>query len=638
MKKLLQFALLLIAIHLSATAQDSIYEPGQEEREGLLDQLQTANLQQQAELYNKIAETYVYVDTSKTLDYARLALETAKDSGDVDEMVRAHRNLGTAYHITGNFDRALENLYEADQKEGCKDIQLKSNVKLALSLVYAFAELWEPAEKLLKEAHDGFFEVGAEFDMARVNLNQAKNALTRKELKTCLEAYEEAKSHARLSGSDKLDGHFRMIEGLLYIEQERYDDAISSLEQALDFFETRNFTSSLCAALSKLALCYQQIGDYEKSDQCANRCVIRDHDIIAPRPVSDSYQVLSENAAIRGEFELAYKMGKHAQSIGETMRKIDLSNQLAIVESLKNISLENESRTALIATNKAQGRAIILGVLLIIGTIILVMLLFRHIRSLQELQKQEHEFSEQLKAKQDAIVSRNKDLAEIISHRDRLYSIIAHDLKSPIAALHGLMQTLTSEDLQQTETHEILKSLVPSVRSTYELVERLIEWAQTQQMELNPKPEVINLFNIYESAIEYIKPFLERKNITLIPRIAVNHEVYFDRGMLVSILRSLLSNSAKFTNPDGKIDIQSLPDLSGIVFKNSGVRIPQAVIDAINTNQTVESSFGTSGEKGTGLGLTIIKTLLEANGGSIEFHADTSGTTATVYFPRAPKS
>jgi len=312
-------------------------------------------------------------------------------------------------------------------------------------------------------------------------------------------------------------------------------------------------------------------------------------------------------------------------------------NQLKTEKSFNNIRHENETLQALLATNTAQRWVILMAALLIIGVIILLIQLSRHNRSLRKLQQQEHDFAEQLKAKQDAIISRNKDLAEIIAHRDRLYSIIAHDLKSPIGALHGLMQTLTSEDLQKEETVSILRSLAPSVKSTYELVEQLVEWAQTQQMELNPRPEVINLYQIYQSAMDQMAPFLAMKNIALTSRIAVNHEVFFDRGMLLSILRSLLSNAVKFTNQDGSIDIQSLPDLSGVSFKNSGRRIPQAVIDAVNTNQTVESSFGTAGEKGTGLGLSIIKTLLEANGGSIEFKADSTTSEAIVYLPKPEK-
>lgn len=313
-------------------------------------------------------------------------------------------------------------------------------------------------------------------------------------------------------------------------------------------------------------------------------------------------------------------------------------NQLKTVEPSNNIRQENETRQALLATNTAQRWAILMAALLIIGVIILLIQLSLHNRSLRKLQQQEHDFAEQLKAKHDAILSRNKDLAEIIAHRDRLYSIIAHDLKSPIGALHGLMQTLTSEDLQKEETVSILRSLAPSVKSTYELVEQLVEWAQTQQMELNPRPEVINLFQVFQSAMDQMAPFLTMKNITLTSRIAVNHEVFFDRGMLLSILRSLLSNAVKFTNQDGSIDIQSLPDLSGVSFKNSGRRIPQPVIDAVNTNQTVESSFGTAGEKGTGLGLSIIKTLLEANGGSIEFKADSTTSEAIVYLPKPEKN
>lgn len=312
-------------------------------------------------------------------------------------------------------------------------------------------------------------------------------------------------------------------------------------------------------------------------------------------------------------------------------------NQLKTEKSFNNIRHENESLQALLATNTAQRWVILMAALLIIGVIILLIQLSRHNRSLRKLQQREHDFAEQLKAKQDAIISRNKDLAEIIAHRDRLYSIIAHDLKSPIGALHGLMQTLTSEDLQKEETVSILRSLAPSVKSMYELVEQLVEWAQTQQMELNPRPEVINLYQIYQSAMDQMAPFLAMKNITLTSSIAVNHEVFFDRGMLLSILRSLLSNAVKFTNQDGSIDIQSLPDLSGVSFKNSGRRIPQAVIDAVNTNQTVESSFGTAGEKGTGLGLSIIKTLLEANGGSIEFKADSTTSEAIVYLPNPEK-
>ncbi len=634
MLRSIAFAFLLTFLFSFFPLDAAIYEPTEESRTILLASLEQATKEDRPVLHNQIAESYTYADSSKLREYAEKALSEARNLRNATEEVRALRNLGTSYHISGDLDMALRSLNEAIQIKGCEDVSLISNVKLALALIYISGELWEPAEILLNEAYAGFLSVGSEFDMARVRLNQTRVALKRGSLSDAVNLFEDSKHHASISQSDKLKGHLKMVEGLIFIEQERYQDAITSFDKSITFFKAGNFSSPLCESLVQQSYCYQQVGALEQSTKNAERVILQSNKVRAPRPEMEGYIILAENAARNNDFEKAYKMAKNAQKIAKTMRILDLSNQLTIIESSNNLEIQYKEKTALEKVNKSQAHTIALGSLLIVAAFVLLILVVRHNRVLQKNQQKEHELTLKLRQQQDAILSRNKDLAEMITHRDRLYSIVAHDLKSPIAALHGLMQSLTEEDLHKEDTLELLRKVAPSVQSTYELIEKLVEWAQTQHMELKPNAEVVNLYQIYQGAIIHIAPFINRKKITINARLAVNHEVFFDRGMLLSIMRSLLSNAVKFTNEGGSIELRSLPDFKGFTITNSGMRIPDAVIEAINTNQTVESSFGTAGEKGTGLGLIIIRTLLDTNGGSIEFSTDETGTKVVVYLPR----
>lgn len=613
-----------------------MYDPSPESKLLLVKQLETASESEKPALLNELSESCVFGDPEEMRRYATEALEAARQTKNANQEARALRNQGISFHKSGILDQALKCLSEAELVSGCNDINIKSNIKLGISHVYISGGLLTQADHLLNEAWDGFQKSGSSFDLARVRLNQIQIAIRQQNLSQGVEYLKDAQKLVDDSNSKTLKGHLLMLRGHLNIEQLHINEAIENYLNAVEFMEDNHFCSALIEGLSKLAYCYQQSGNLEKSNLFATKAIEQNGEAMAPRPVVDSYRILAENAAKAGNFSFAYTMTRKANQLEELLRKYALNSQRMMVGSVEQTQIELQKRVSLERITRSQNIIIVLVTLLLVSCLVAIGLLVWHNSILKKTRAKERALTLQLQNQQQVIQENNHQLTQTISHRDRLYSIIAHDLKSPIGALNALMQSLSQEDLGKQETATILRDLAPTVQNTYQMIERLVEWAQTQQMALNPAPQTLDIAAILDEVTQQIAPYIQRKNIRLESKLEASFPVYFDPGMLLSILRSLLFNAVKFTYPDGIIHIESNQETNGVSITNSGMKIPEKIIEAVKTHQTVESSFGTSGEKGTGLGLVLTQALLNANNGSMAFETGSFGTRVILILPKPP--
>lgn len=216
-----------------------------------------------------------------------------------------------------------------------------------------------------------------------------------------------------------------------------------------------------------------------------------------------------------------------------------------------------------------------------------------------------------------------EELRAINATKDKLYSIIAHDLKTPFNSLIGLSDVLKNEskELNIETIIQYAASINNSANQTYQLLENLLEWAGMQQGTIIFKPENINLMKAVNEVLELLKDKAKNKKIALISSINDDIFVYADENMLKTVLRNLISNGLKFTNPMGSVEIsaeESAEDKKIIIFiKDTGIGITPTKIDDLFSMESNYTTSGTDNEKGTGLGLLIVKEFVQKNKGEI---------------------
>ena len=225
------------------------------------------------------------------------------------------------------------------------------------------------------------------------------------------------------------------------------------------------------------------------------------------------------------------------------------------------------------------------------------------------------------KEAEEAIKKYTKELEELNANKDKLFSIISHDLRSPFQGLLGLSSAIVNEydNLSHDEIQMFLESINNTAQNLYNLIENLLQWSRVQRSNIKMNLMKIELHDEIEYIISLIQNNAAKKNIQIINETAKGIIVNSDVNILNSTLQNLISNAVKFTNPDGKVIISAVKkgNVVELMVKDNGVGISEENLGKLFRIDIRHSTPGTEMESGTGLGLIICKELIEIQGGTI---------------------
>jgi len=215
----------------------------------------------------------------------------------------------------------------------------------------------------------------------------------------------------------------------------------------------------------------------------------------------------------------------------------------------------------------------------------------------------------------------SEELKESNLTKDKLISVIAHDLRSPLASLINVTKLLTEDFdiMSRDEIKNIMISLNKETELTFESLNNLLLWSKTQRKKLEPVLETTNLHQLVENSILPINGLYHQKGIKLANHIDKHIDVFADSSMMQSVIKNLLINSIKFTHEGGHIswDATNSADEVIITIQDNGVGMKPEVLEKLFNPDIEFTTIGTQNEKGTGLGLQICKEFVELNGGRI---------------------
>ncbi len=244
---------------------------------------------------------------------------------------------------------------------------------------------------------------------------------------------------------------------------------------------------------------------------------------------------------------------------------------------------------------------------------------------LQQLNRDLEQFNatleQQVRERTAELEAQKLELAELNASKDKFFSIISHDLRSPFNALLGFAQIL-SENLERytlTEIQQKVTYIRTAAERLYALLENLLTWSRIQRGALEYIPEPIDLAEIAEDNVTLFAPNAEQKQIHLHNTIQTQTFVYADYSMINTVIRNLTSNALKFTSPGDQIRLSATVagQLVEVAVSDTGVGIPADILPTLLRIDTHHTQVGTAGEKGTGLGLVLCKELIEKNGGQL---------------------
>jgi two-component system sensor histidine kinase/response regulator len=230
--------------------------------------------------------------------------------------------------------------------------------------------------------------------------------------------------------------------------------------------------------------------------------------------------------------------------------------------------------------------------------------------------------------KNKKIESDYNQLEALNDKKDKFFSIISHDLKSPIGALIQLGYILqkTHTDIPIHEREELIQTISNSAKKTYNLLENLLLWSRTETGKLLPEPMKFDLRVSIEETLDLLRHNIAQKKIQVVVDLKDNIKVYADKNMVSTVFRNLISNAIKFVHENGTISISSKMNIANhnvmIRICDNGVGIDPEVLPKLFDLDSKYSTKGTQNEKGAGLGLKLCNEFITKNKGKIEVESE----------------
>lgn len=255
----------------------------------------------------------------------------------------------------------------------------------------------------------------------------------------------------------------------------------------------------------------------------------------------------------------------------------------------------------------------------------------------ESLNKKTEELQQLNKSLEQRVQKRTKKLADLVLLRDKILSIVGHDIRTPLASLQSSLILINRNMVSEEEGKSLLNEIGIKMGSTLSLVENLLSWASQQMGGLQTNVKVFPFNSVLEDVLDVISPIAQDKKIEIIREVN-DFTIKADYEHTHLVLRNLLSNAIKFTDSGGKISIKSniIDSFISISIVDNGVGMSEKIVKSLFQSEKIESQLGTKNETGTGLGLMLCHEFIKMNGGEITVQSQVGeGSNFTFTLPLA---
>lgn len=404
------------------------------------------------------------------------------------------------------------------------------------------------------------------------------------------------------------------VKGYIYLKQEKYHNALIWYNNSLSIHKKFiNDDRAKIKVLTGIATSNMGLGKDTIAEQYA-------------RASMDIALKLKGDFGIQKSAELLYQIYKKRKKHAKALEYHELyTNQADIIaknKSEKNLlmlktKIEHVSqKKSLIEKNEkelAKQRRYVYASLVILCILAIVTLLVMRSRKIQK------RLNIELELKKDTLEKSEFELKKINETKNKLFSIIGHDLRGPIGAFQGILLMLKKSEISQNEFMQVVPNLHADIESISFTLNNLLSWGQSQLKGNTTRPSIISLEQIVNDNFNLLSEIAIKKSIELISNLCDNTLAWSDPDHMDIIIRNLISNALKFTPENGLITINARADEKywEVSVSDTGVGMDLKTQAAILSKDSTVTTYGTANEKGTGIGLSICKEMVEKNGGRI---------------------
>lgn len=572
-----------------------------------------------------------------SLKYAIDAYELSKGTDYVKGFAASIHNRGTAKAVLGQYDQSLKDLLEAAKlREEINDINgLSSSYN---NLGYVFSEMQNDRKAL--DYYTKSLECHRKSDNAKeigiVLNNIGWVQLRSKKLDLALEYFYMALKANEEENDERGAGASLSNLGTVYRQMGQYQKGLEYHLKALGIAEKHVDKFGLCNTLFYIAEDYIYLNRIEEATVYALKAFIMAKDIGMLSDEKKAATLLAHIYEKRKKYDESNKYLKLASSLNDSLFSIERAESIGKIQAfyeIENQAKENEflKKEQLISKQKIrqQLRILFLSIAIIAMALLLSYVLYSSKKKLKQanalLLNKNDEINYQrevIEIKANALDEKNQELTEINAVKDKLISVIAHDLKNPLHSVVGYSEVLINRIPQTDSNKEIISFLRiihdNAIRGNL-LLENLLQWSRFQTHSIQFLPVEQKIDKLINEELYFVQPIAAEKKVKISCDFDKDLTVNADSNMLRTIIRNLVSNAIKFSTEKGLIRIKAEVSDGVALFSvsDNGIGIPDKVKRKLFTGEAGITTEGTSGEKGTGIGLMLCKDFIEKHKGSI---------------------
>lgn len=613
----------------------------------------------------------IYADESKdslALVQYNKALELDKKLKNIKGVIRHYMNIGVLYSNKGKFKQALDNYYKSlkytveandPMNEGIvlgnigniynkldnyekaiyyyeRAIKVNKKNQILVSLAYNYYNLallyqskykWQEATlfinellKIQNEVNDPSMIISAKSSLLNIYIRTEQFQLA-EDLKNDL--YKEL--HNETSRDDKLTIYTALAnyQYMKVVPNRLKNNAIflKSVEDvsSLHLMSTmrKTYTQSEKATLDSALRLFQLSVNYIDTTRLE-------------KPIIEIYLKLSQLYNFFEKYEEAYENYIKYTKLKDSINSME--NKAAILDFESKLELEIKRKQLKIKElelKNAKTNQLFTIVALVLSIALLFTFIFLYKSNLK---------------KSEELTELNKEITENNQMKDKLFSIIAHDLINPISNFKNVSNILSESfnSFSEEEKKEYLSLMSDASDGLMDMLKNLLDWSRMQRGQIKPNFDKINAINIVNQNISLLNLSAMNKNIKLINNVNDNNNIFCDYNLMTTVVRNILSNAIKFTPENGEIrfETENITENNNnytlLKIIDNGVGIPADKVDKLFNFNTNTSTVGTNLEKGTGLGLVLCKDFMTIQNGDIYAQSEVGkGTTMVIKIPAA---
>lgn len=583
---------------------------------------------------------------NEALNYFYAAYYIRKEMGLKYETAMSLNNLGTIYWRYANYEKALEYYSEALQiRDVIADWRGQIITMGNIGLIFLKMKNFTKAEAFFRDGLAQSEKMNYLFGMAYSNHNLGLLYLDKKAAdSSILYSTKAVKYYYDMSELNAV-AHSLSYIGSAYAVKGDNKRAVKFFQAAIDTALKANDNYSLAITYQSFAKLHLEKGEIDaaeiylqKAYQIAKKENLTDLVIEHYSIYSD---LLRKKGNISGSFDYYKKYIETRDELRLEQINNDVTNwQIKYETELKEtenkkLRQENVFKQAQIDNQRSLNNLLMILLLVALFAIVVSVLYFRLKRKTeQKIIEQKNE----LERLNRELESKNDNLEEANRSKDKLFSIISHDLRSPFQAIIGLSDILISEkdSITEEETASFIKGINESGKNLLTLTNNILEWSKVQLDKISVDKKKFTLGEIFEQLVSTYSAQYSEKQMKVEICCGAEISIFSDKQLLSTILRNFLNNSIKFSNPGGtiKIGAEQNNDSVHLFVEDEGVGISDTDLPKLFDIKSNYSTGGTNDEKGTGLGLIICKEFSELLNGTIAIKSKLNeGTRITVSLP-----